>query len=88
MLAFSNSFTTRPIGDEQQLVVWTQVLQPESEGPPLITCVACSLELATYKPPLSELRGTPETAADETAASDGNHMRKYARAELKYLMGG
>jgi hypothetical protein len=30
--------TTPAIGPEQLQVVWTLALQPESEGPPLISC--------------------------------------------------
>ena len=40
--AFSDSFTTQDIVPEQQPVVWTQSLPPESEGPPLISNTAHS----------------------------------------------
>jgi hypothetical protein len=37
---FPGSLTTLAIGPAQQPVVWTLALQPESEGPALISCAA------------------------------------------------
>ena len=38
--AFSATLTTPTLRPEQLAVVWTLVLQPESEGPALISCAA------------------------------------------------
>jgi len=45
--AFSATLTTPAIVPEQLAVVWTPILQSESEGPALISCAAGCLEQAS-----------------------------------------
>src|SRR5580700_1066951 len=50
---FPDTLTTPAIGPEQLPVAWTPVLQPESEGPVLISHAAsCFNSAATSRPPL------------------------------------
>ncbi len=65
---FPGSLTTRTIGPEQQPVVWTPGLHPESEGPTLISRAAKLRVDSTSLPPLYAV--VAHHAADETDASD------------------
>jgi len=59
---FPNRSTTLAIGPEQHPVVWTPILQSESEGPAFIFRAARLLQAAFFKASFPRRRGAPSSA--------------------------